>query len=91
MVLGLGIEIGEVLANGKVLLPSFEIVQGLALVQDAGTFVQVTVSPCSASKSLQRFTETVLGMCVVLLSYPDISFDFKRNARGWIFTEPVPW
>jgi hypothetical protein len=46
MVLALGIEIGEVLVNGQVLLPSCEILQGLLLVQLAGTFVQVTESPC---------------------------------------------
>jgi hypothetical protein len=55
-VLALGIEIGEGLVNGQVLLPSCEILQRLALVQVAGTFVQLTASPCSASQLVQMFT-----------------------------------
>jgi hypothetical protein len=56
MVLALGIEIGEVLVNGQVLLPSCEMLQGLLLVQLAGTLVQVTESPCPAFQLVQMLT-----------------------------------
>ena len=53
---GLGIEIGELAVNGQMLLPSCVMLQGVELVQFAGTFVQLTESPAFASQLLQMLT-----------------------------------
>jgi hypothetical protein len=52
----LGIEIGELAVNGQVLVPSCEILQGLALVQLVGTLVQFTESPAPPSQFVQMLT-----------------------------------
>jgi hypothetical protein len=89
---GAGIEIGEPAVNGQALLPSCEILQGLALVQLEGTVVQLTESPCAASQLVQMGTAWLVGISLssILLSCPGVSRDFRVTARGWILLSLFP-